>query len=137
MKFKSRILAKVSSIIVLMFIPAGTLLAQGNFPNPLKFDKLADFLNELLTVIIIIGVPIVTLAIIYAGFLFISAQGNETQISNAKKIFFWVVIGALIILGAKALAEAIEGTVDDLTGAGANQELTLEENPEAYELFNS
>jgi len=107
------------------------------FSNPLKFCTLADFLNELLNVIIIIGIPIVTLAIIYAGFLFISAQGNETKISSAKKIFFWVVIGSLLILGAKALAVAIEGTVEDLgVRTPENQMLTLEEDSEIYKFVN-
>ncbi|MCH7782904.1 hypothetical protein IID62_07525 [candidate division KSB1 bacterium] len=94
-------------------------------------------MNGLLNVIIIIGIPIVTLAIIYAGFLFISAQGNETKISTAKNIFFWVVIGSLLILGAKALAVAIEGTVKDLTEAPKSQELTLEENSEMYKLIKN
>ena len=108
---------------------------SGGFCNPLKFESLADFLNALLNVIIIIGIPVVTLAIIFAGFLFITAQGNETKVSTAKKIFFWVVIGALLILGAKALAVAIEGTVKDLTEAPKSQELTLEENSEIYDLI--
>ena len=113
----------------------GTPADPNNFSNPLDFETLADFLNALLNVIIIIGIPVVTLAIIFAGFLFITAQGNETKVSTAKKIFFWVVIGALLILGAKALAVAIQGTVDDLTEAPKNQVLTLEENSEIYGLI--
>ena len=135
MKLGSRILMKVVSLAVLVFIPIRFLLAQESFQNPLKFTTLAQFLNALLDVIIIIGIPIVTLAIIYAGFLFISAQGNETKISSAKQIFFWVVIGSLLILGAKALAVAIEGTVKDLTDAPKSRVLTLGENPEMYGLI--
>ena len=146
MKYRNQIFAKSISLVVLLFVPAGALFAQsgqgnppctGNncFSNPLKFESLADFLNALLNVIIIIGIPVVTLAIIFAGFLFITAQGNETKVSTAKNIFFWVVIGALLILGAKALAVAIEGTVKDLTEAPKSQELTLEENSEIYDLI--
>ena len=126
----------------LLWLPLNVYAAHGNphtcdggFCNPLNFTSLADFLNALLNVIIIIGIPVVTLAIIFAGFLFITAQGNETKVSTAKKIFFWVVIGALLILGAKALAVAIEGTVKDLTEAPKSQELTLEENSEIYDLI--
>ena len=142
MKCGNQIFIKLISLVVLLFIPAGFLLAQtGNppdeFSNPLKFATLAEFLNALLNVIIIIGIPVVTLAIIYAGFLFISAQGDVTKITNAKKIFFWVVIGALLILGAKALAVAIEGTIKDLEAqAPTSHVLTIQENSEIYELIN-
>lgn len=134
MKFVKSIIIKVITLVAFVLIPTGAVLAQGNFQNPLKFPTLATFLNALLDVVIIIGIPVVTLAIIYAGFLFISAQGSDDKITKAKTIFFWVIIGALIILGAKALATAIEGTVNDLTGAPASMTLVLEESPETYGL---
>lgn len=129
-------------VSVLLWLPL-TVYATSHgspprFSNPLddtKFPTLADFMNGLLNVIIIIGIPVVTLAIIYAGFLFISAQGNETKISSAKKIFFWVVIGSLIILGAKALAVAVQGTVEDLSEIPVRDVLTLEEDRGVYDFL--
>jgi len=88
---------------------------MGVFQNPLAFNSLDDFLVALFDVIIKIGFPVVVLAIIWTGFLFVKAQGDETGLKEAKRAFFWTVIGALIILGAAALSALIKGTVDEIT----------------------
>jgi hypothetical protein len=87
------------------------------FRNPLSTPTLPEFLNKILDVVITIGFPIIVLAVVYTGFLFVKAQGNKEELGTAKKAFMWTVIGALIILGAQALSFAIEGTVDQLRGS--------------------
>lgn len=82
--------------------------------NPIRFDNLGEFLVEVLGVVIVIALPIIVLAIIYAGFLFVSAQGDESKIKSAKSIFTWTVIGGGIILGAQVIALAIQATVEAL-----------------------
>ncbi len=84
--------------------------------NPLKFSTFSAFLTELLNVIIIIAVPIVVLAVIYTGFLFVTAQGNEEKLKKAKHAIVWTLIGALLVLGAQVVATAIKGTVDEFRG---------------------
>ena len=61
-----------------------------------------------------IGVPIIALAIIYAGFLFVTAQGNSEKLTKAKKTLLYTLIGAALLLGAVVIAEAIKGTVNDI-----------------------
>jgi hypothetical protein len=58
--------------------------------------------------------PIIVLMIIYAGFLFVTAQGDPQKLSKAKKAFLWAIIGAVIILGARLLAAAIAQTISSL-----------------------
>jgi len=53
--------------------------------------------------------------IVHSGILFVAAQGNPEKLSRAKSALVWVLIGALVILGSKALAHAIEATVAELT----------------------
>lgn len=84
--------------------------------NPLAFDSLTEFLVRLLEVIALIGFPIIVLFIIYIGFLFVSSEGNPDKLKKAKSYFMWALVGALIVLGAQALAIAIQGTVDQLRG---------------------
>ncbi len=84
--------------------------------NPLG-DKLTDlpsFMEALLDIVLKIGVPIVALAIIYTGFLFVSAQGNSEKLTTAKKALMYTLIGAALLLGAWMLANAIVGTVDQI-----------------------
>ena len=113
---------RIGVVSLIAFFPTVLVFAQGSpcegaFCNPLSFDTLSEFLIAILNVVILIAFPIIVLFLIYAGFLFVSAQGNEEKIKLAKRIFLWTVIGALLILGASALSLAIKGTVEDIKKA--------------------
>ncbi len=81
--------------------------------NPLS-DSISDipsFIEAILNIVLTIGVPIVALAIIYCGFLFVTAQGSAEKITKAKKALMFTLIGAALLLGSWILATAIKGTV--------------------------
>lgn len=84
--------------------------------NPLdpRFSTLERFLSAILGVIVEIGTPIIILAIVYTGFLFVAAQGKPEELTTAKRALFWTLVGALIVLGAQVLSAAIDRTVDDI-----------------------
>ena len=92
--------------------------------NPLKGvdcsagngNCLMAFLNNILEFIINIGVVVVVLMVIYSGFKFVMAQGNESKITEARTMLFWTLIGALVLLGAKAISLGILSTVQALGG---------------------
>ena len=79
--------------------------------NPLKSQSILELLTALLNVIVQVGIPLIALAIVYAGFLFVKAQGNESELSEAKKTLYWTVIGAAIVLGALVISQVIQATV--------------------------
>lgn len=84
--------------------------------NPLPgINTLPDFIRSLLDIVMTIGIPIVAIFIIYAGFLFVSARGAPDKLTEAKQALLWAVIGAMILLGAYVIATAIQGTVDQLS----------------------
>jgi hypothetical protein len=88
--------------------------AQGRLENPLAFESIADFVAAALQALVVIALPIVGFFILLSGFLFISAQGNQEKLTSAKRNFMWVIAGAILILGAWALAQLIGGTVEQL-----------------------
>lgn len=96
----------------------GTLQGGGSFTleNPIRAENFAQFLNDILSIVVQIGVPVVVVGIIYAGFLFVTAGGNTEKLTNAKRTFLGVLIGAGIVLGAFVISEAIQGTVNQLGG---------------------
>ena len=107
------------------FLPFNIILAQDivtkrlpetqMLQNPLKgIGNIRQFLTALLDAVVFIAFPFIILMVIYSGFLFVSAQGNEEKLKIAKRTIFWTIVGALIILGASMLSYAIEGTVDNL-----------------------
>ena len=86
--------------------------------NPLNsaFSTVPDFISGVLKVVVMIALPIITIFIVFAGFQFLSAQGNSGKLEKAKENFKWVIIGALLIMGAWVLATLIAGTVTQLVG---------------------
>lgn len=97
------------------FFPFGQVQAAA-LDNPLRseFDSIPKFITAVLDIAFLIIVPLIAVFLMYAGFLFVSAQGNEAQITKARNAFLWTVIGAAVALGAKILSLAIEGTINSL-----------------------
>jgi len=85
--------------------------------NPLNpnFSSIPAFIAGALKVMVMVALPIISLFIVYSGFLFVSARGNSEGISKAKDNFKYVIIGAILILGAWVIATLIGGTVTQLT----------------------
>ena len=82
-----------------------------NIENPIKgAGSLEDLLKLFIDAIIRLGSVVVVFMIIYSGFLFVKAQGNESELTKAKNTFLWTVIGAVILLGARAISAMIQGT---------------------------
>ncbi|HVM73525.1 MAG TPA: hypothetical protein VMU13_01440 [Candidatus Paceibacterota bacterium] len=90
--------------------PGGT----GCFQGPTGNVSIQGFLAEVLQALVKISLPIITVFIVYSGFLFVTAQGRAAQLETAKRNFFFVVLGALLILSAWVLAKIIGGTVTQL-----------------------
>lgn len=88
--------------------PNGSLSLQ----NPLGNKDIFDLLSDLLEVIMVFAVPLIVFMIIYAGFLYVTAQGNPGQVGKAHKALLYAVVGGVIILGAWVIIEVIQGTVD-------------------------
>ena len=83
--------------------------------NPIAgVEDIPSFIEAILSFVLIVGVPLVTLAIIYSGFLFVTAQGNSEKLTQAKKALLYTLIGATLLLGSYVIAHAIKGTVDDI-----------------------
>ena len=105
-------------VVVLCFFTLPLLINAADFgdkiQNPIKSKTFAEFIDKILQVVINIGYVVVVFFIVYTGFLFVSARGNEEQLKTAKSAFLWTVIGSAIILGAQVLEKGIAKTVTDL-----------------------
>jgi len=96
---------------------AGCGSSGGGLSNPLRnICSFEDFVALLLQAVINIGLPIAVLFIVYSGFLFVTAQGNETKLQKAKDTFFYTIIGVTVFLGSWALALIVKSTIKLLTG---------------------
>jgi hypothetical protein len=89
------------------------------FKSPIGATSFSELIYNMLDAIVKIGAGFVVLFIVYAGFLFVLARGNESQITKAKSIFYWTILGAIILLGAEALSQVVCNTANQL-GAGVD-----------------
>ena len=88
--------------------PAGTIC------NPISQNTISGFIKTLLEGVLRAGIPVVALAIIYCGFLFVEARGNSEKLTKAREALLYTLIGAAILLGSWAIAELIQSTVKSL-----------------------
>lgn len=116
-------LRQAGTLLVLAVTAPTTLMAQttqaaaptGGLTNPLnKIETLPQFLNAILDAVVNLGTIILILALVYVGFQFVVAQGNEEKLKSARSALMWTVIGGLVLLGAKSLGLVIQGTVESL-----------------------
>ena len=110
--FKKNIF-KVVLLTSFSIIPIFSFAADdaGKIVNPINATTLDGLIKTILEGVLKIGIPIIALAIIYCGFLFVSARGNPESIKKAKDALIYTLIGAAILLGSWAIALLISNTV--------------------------
>ena len=80
--------------------------------DPCTIPKLIEVIVN--KILMPIGGVVAVVMIMYAGFMYVTAAGNESQVKKAHDALLWGVIGAAILLGAWVISEAIGGTIADL-----------------------
>ncbi len=73
--------------------------------------------NIIKNFMVLLGIFAVVL-ILYAGFLWMNARGNEQQVEKAKNILTQAVIGLIIILAAYSIAGFVVRNLANATGVG-------------------
>lgn len=103
--WKSLLFSLVFLAIVLVAYGTGAVAIE----NPIKANSFPDLIEQIAKAIRTIAFPLAIVAIIFVGFRFVihSASGNSKGLEEDKKMFFWVLIGTAIIVGASVLATAI------------------------------
>jgi heme/copper-type cytochrome/quinol oxidase subunit 2 len=108
---------KIYSTAIIFLLSAAPLLSSGaegyltlKPPAPGAGTNMQDFVTLIVKLVQMVAVPFLVMAIIYSGYLFVAAKGNEKELGEAKLWLFSTLIGALIILGAQVIATAIFNT---------------------------
>lgn len=89
-------------------------ISQINSPLDRSISSFPALISAILKAMVMIALPIIGLAIVYVGFLFIWARGNATELAKAKRAFWYTMLGAILILGAWLLANLIGNTVSQV-----------------------
>jgi hypothetical protein len=76
--------------------------------NFCTFSDVLKTINNLITFLITrLFVPIVILLFMYAGYQYITAQGNPSKKANLKKLVFNILIGMLLVLCSWLIVKVI------------------------------
>ena len=86
------------------------------FDNPFRVgDTLYDLVSTIVNDIILpVGGVVAVIAFIFSGFLYVTAQGNETKLKKANQALLNTAIGTALLLGAWVFALVIKNTIDKL-----------------------
>jgi len=85
---------------------------HGCVSNPLAFPSIVELMAAILNMVIVIATPIIVLFIIIAGFKYVTAQGNPEKLQEANRALMYGIIGGVIIIGAVAILQIVQNTVN-------------------------
>ena len=105
----------VATALALVFTPG---LALAAFTNPLSDTVVLQALEGFVKAVIYVGTPGVIILLMWAGFSFVSAQGNPDGIARAKRTFIWGCIAALLLFGLWAITTLVGNTLASLPALG-------------------
>ncbi|MBI3631952.1 MAG: hypothetical protein HY225_00690 [Candidatus Vogelbacteria bacterium] len=111
--------AKVAINIIMLSVLSSPfiLLAAGrSLDNPITpIDSVDGLINALLNIVISFGTPLAALVLVYTGYTFVTAMGNEKKLDAAKNMLWWTVIGTALVVGAHAIWTVLQSTVTAVT----------------------
>ena len=84
----------------------------GQYKNACNFNHVITLINTVIHFLLfVIATPLISLVLIYTGFLFIRAGDSSELRTKAKKIFFNAIIGYVIALSAWLIVNTILGSL--------------------------
>ena len=107
---QTKIIPAYIGALALMLPYAAFAQPRLNQPAPGVGVTLNDYILWLIEIVQAVGTPLLVVAIIYTGFKFVSAQGNEEELSKAKVMILWTLVGAAVIISAQVIAGYIQDT---------------------------
>ena len=120
-------LREFAHYFLLFFLTPRFLFAAGNtrtgatgaeLQNPIFTSSITELVAKLLSVVVTILLPIAVLFLVWAGFKFVTAGGNQEKVKDARNMFLWTVLGIVLILGAKLLGDILNNTLSSITITG-------------------
>ncbi|NMB92063.1 MAG: hypothetical protein GYA31_00280 [Parcubacteria group bacterium] len=103
-------------ILVLIFLISLTAITfaedkttEITIPNPLgETSDIYTLIEKITNFLIGVAIVVTPIIIVYAGFLYITAGGNEEKVKTAQKVLIWAIIGFAIVLIARAVPALIK-----------------------------
>ena len=90
-------------------IDKGTEIVKNNVNLSIKDRKFSEYVQDVIVYLLSFLALLVVILIIWAGFLILTAAGDEERVKKAKSIIVYALAGLLIIFMAWAITSFILG----------------------------
>jgi len=98
----------LSIVFIAVLLP---LMAFAALPDPLKGMNWQTLLTTVGNYILKLAMAAAVIVIIWSGILFMTAGGVEDRITQAKRTFFWAIIGLAIVLIGMGIVDLIKNVL--------------------------
>lgn len=88
-------------------IPEGCTGKDAHNPEVCGFDQFIQLIANIMGALMVIALSLATILFSFAGFKYVTAAGNPSQIESAKKVFLNVAIGLAVVFGAYLLIQVL------------------------------
>ena len=107
--------AECSSAPAVGSSPSGTFGNTGpnsvGLSNPVGVSSIACLFYKIVDFVMSLSYVVIAFFLLLSGFKFVTAQGNDEKLTEAKRTFFYTVIGALILIGANTIIQVVQGII--------------------------
>lgn len=86
-----------------------------SIPNPVgSINSLSDLFYKIVNFVVSLSYVVIAFFLLLAGFKFVTAQGSEDKLTDAKNTFKYTVIGAILIIGAQVIVDVVKGIITQI-----------------------
>ncbi|MFA6227633.1 MAG: hypothetical protein WC668_00375 [Patescibacteria group bacterium] len=104
----------LSAPLLVRAVEFGTFLDETGLESQLGSGDLMPMIGTAIGIVLgVLGV-ILVLIVIYAGFWWMTAQGDEKKVEKAKKMIYNAVIGLVIIFAAYAITNFVLAQLENI-----------------------
>lgn len=99
----------ITLFLALTFVFVGTVVLAETIEikNPLQAKTFTDIINNILNFLFGFAIVLAPILVAFAGFTLLTAGGNPAQLTKAKGILLWTVVGFGVILLARGLTTVL------------------------------
>jgi len=87
--------------------PSKTIPPSAKLDNPLGVSTVPEVISRLIKIMLGLVGTVSLVVFIYAGFLWITAQGKPDQINKGKQAMIWAVVGILVVFSSYAILKYV------------------------------
>lgn len=111
MKFFLFILLIGMTLVAPTLLPVTAQVTEGPGEVLTDMSAVEGFLNTIVRWMWMIAAFIVVIFFLYAGFLFVTAGGNDDQVNKAKGVVKWALVGVVVMILAGSVMSVMQSFI--------------------------